>query len=121
MARGLQAEIEALGNEVRATAISDGCKHTADWCLKQLPSLYAKFGQTNESRYGDEISSLLKAVLKELGKGSPPCPNAKRLTMNLVDRVQLLHERLGLPRLGIIIPSAPPPGARKGRQTPLPS
>jgi hypothetical protein len=110
MARGLRAEFNVIGDEVRATAVSDNCKHSIDWCLKQLPALYAQYGETNESRFGDEIAALIKAVIKELQKENPSCPKARKLIDGLGERVGRLHERLGIPSLNIGLPSVLLPG-----------
>jgi hypothetical protein len=114
MVEALQAHFGALGDEVQLTAIPGGNKQSAAWCIGQLPPLYAKFRQTNESRYGDEITHLLQCVLKELTKGETACPKAQKLVESIPDRLQLLHEELGLPRLMLKAPR-PTPRSRKVR------
>jgi hypothetical protein len=109
----LRAPLEALADEVRAAAIPDGGKHTALWCVGQLAALYAKFRQTGESRYGDEITRLVQGVLKELSKGGKGFPGAPQLAASITERLRLLHERLGLPGLGLKPPAAPKPRTRK--------
>jgi hypothetical protein len=109
----LQVHLRALAAEVRATAIPAERKHTAAWCLGQLPALYALFRQTNESRHGEEITRLLLGVLKELTRGEKTCTRAQKLAAGIPGRTQLLHEQLGLPRLGLKAPAAPPPRSRK--------
>ena len=59
MADALQVQLEALMDEVRAASIPSDSKHTVLWCLESLPTLYAKFCQTSESRYGHEITALI--------------------------------------------------------------
>jgi hypothetical protein len=110
----LQAEFQTLGDEVRATAIPNDCKHTAVWCIGQLPPLYTKFTQTNESRYGDEITKLVQAVMTELARGEGNCPEARKLATTVADRLQKLHEQLGLPRLTLRTPA--PPATPKSRK-----
>jgi hypothetical protein len=75
----LQAQHAALGDEVVAAAIPEGCKQTAAWCIGQLPTLYGKFRQTCESRYGEEISRLVQWLLKELTTSQQTCPEAHQL------------------------------------------
>jgi hypothetical protein len=60
MADALQARLGALAHEVRVASISSDSKHTVLWCLESLPTLYAKFCQTSESRYGHEITRLVR-------------------------------------------------------------
>src|SRR5262245_54014863 len=92
MDKALQAVVAALGNEVRAAAVPDSCKHTAAWCLGRLPPLYARLRQTNESRYGDEITRLVHAALKALDANQGVCPEGQRLAARIADRLRLLHE-----------------------------
>ena len=99
MDKPLQTQLAALGKKVRAAAVPDGCKQTVAWCIGQLPTLYAKFRQTSESRYGDEISRLVEGALKELATSKRACHEAQKLAANITDRLRLLHEKFGIPRL----------------------
>ncbi|MFL5242658.1 MAG: hypothetical protein ACJ8FY_11175 [Gemmataceae bacterium] len=112
MERGFQAQLAALGKKVRAAAISGGWEHTSDCCFPQLPDLYEKFCQTNESRYGEEISRRLLIVLEELASDKRDCPEARKLSAHIIDRLRLLHERFGLPGFSL---NAPAP-SRSGSQ-----
>ena len=114
MDEALQAHLGALEDEIQATVIPGGRKQSAAWCIGQLPPLYTLFRQTSESRYGEEITRLFQCVLKELTKGETACPKAQRLVSSIPGRPQLLHERLGLPRLELKSPG-PSPRARKAR------
>jgi hypothetical protein len=107
------AHLRALADEVRATAIPAERKHTAAWCLGQLPAVYALFRRTNEGRHADEITRLLLGVMKELTRGEKACPKARELAAGIPGRTQLLHEQLGLPRLGLKAPAAPSLRSRK--------
>ena len=101
MDEAFQAQLAALRNEVVAAAIPKACKQTAAWCIEQLPALYAKFRQTCESRYGEEISRLVQWMLKELATGQNTCPEAQKLAARINDRLRLLHEEFGLPGLNL--------------------
>ncbi len=114
MVDSLQVHLGTLGDEVQSTAISGDHKQTAAWCIRQLPPLYAKFSQTNESRYGDEIAHLFQCVQKELTKGETACPKAQKLAESIPDRLHLLHELLGLPRLVLRSPRPAPRSRKKG-------
>ena len=62
--------IRAMEGEVHSTPLADDAKHTAVWCVRQLPALYDKFCRTSESRYGDEITRLVRAALQSLADGN---------------------------------------------------
>jgi len=97
MGRGFQAQLAALGKQVRAAAISGGWEHTSDCSFGQLPALYEKLCQTNESRYGEEIRRRVLVVLNELASDKRDCPEARKLSRHITDRLRLLHERFGVP------------------------
>jgi hypothetical protein len=113
MDEALQALLAALGSEVRAAATPDGGKHTAWWCLGQLPTLYAKFHQTSDTRHGAEIARLVQGVLKELATSKSAGPERQELTARITDRLRHLHEQFGLPRLELKSPGASLPRPRK--------
>jgi hypothetical protein len=106
MGRGFQAQLAALEKQVRAAAISGGWKHTSDCCFGRLPVLYEKFCQTNESRYGEEISRRLSVVLGELASEKRDCPEARKLSTRIIDRLRLLHERFGIPGFALTAPAS---------------
>src|SRR5262249_28152100 len=66
-------------------SIPSDSKHTVHWCLESLPTLYVKFCQTSESRYGHEITRLVQAVLKELLQRKPISPEAQQLTASIAN------------------------------------
>ncbi|HEV3262189.1 MAG TPA: hypothetical protein VG013_35380 [Gemmataceae bacterium] len=113
MDEAVQAHLAALAKEARAAAIASDCKHTVVWCIGQLPTLYAKFRQTSESRYGEEISRLVRGVLEELAKGTTVCPVAQKLAASITGHLRMLHEEVGLPGLGLTSPRAPTARPRK--------
>jgi hypothetical protein len=113
MDEALQVRLTALGDEVRAAAIPDGPKHSALWCVGQLPALYAKFRRTNDTQYGDEITRLVRAALHELAKSGRGRPDASSLAARITDQLRLLHEEFGLPRLAVGPRAAPSPRSRK--------
>jgi hypothetical protein len=114
MDKALRDHLAALGKEVGAAAIPGDCKHSVVWCIGQLPALYAKFRQTSESRYGEQITRLGRAVQKALAESRPVGPGAQQLAVSITDRLRLLHEQVGLPGLGLKLPGALPPGKGKG-------
>jgi hypothetical protein len=107
-----RAHLAALENEVRAAALSEAGQHTALWCLGQLQPQYAQYRQTRESRFGEEITRLVRGLLKGITEG-PSSPPAQRLATRILDRLQILHEQLCLP--GLVLP-APQPSPRRSRK-----
>jgi hypothetical protein len=105
MGRGFQAQLVALGKQVRAAAISGDWEQTSDSCFGQLPALYERFCQTNESRYGEEISRQLLVMLNELASDKRDCPEARKLAARITDRLRLLHERFGIPGFALKAPA----------------
>src|SRR5262249_2026781 len=101
MGETLAAQLAALADEVRAGALPEVCKHSVVWCLDQLPSLYANFRQTSESRDGDQITRLVEGLLKELAASQRVAPEAKPLGAGIMDRLQRLHEEFGIPGLNL--------------------
>ena len=113
MGDALQAQLGALADEVRAASIPSDSKHTVLWCLESLPTLYAKFCQTSESRYGHEITRLVQAVFMELLQRKPISPEAQQLATRIANGFRLLHEQLGLPELNVQSPRASAPRLRR--------
>ena len=52
-----RTQLVALVNEVKAAALPGDSRHTAAWCVGQLPGLYAKYCQTSESRYAEDYEN----------------------------------------------------------------
>jgi hypothetical protein len=106
-----QVRLAALGRGVQAAPMSDECKHTAAWCVGQLPNLYTKFQETNESRYGEEISRVVQALLNDLAASEKTRPGARKLADHITDKFRSLHEQFGLPKLRLL--AASPSRSRK--------
>jgi hypothetical protein len=112
MGDALQAQLVELIGEVEAAAIPGDSKHSAVWCVRQLPALYATFHQTSESRYGEEITRLVRAVFRMLADPPGAFPGSEVLAATLLVRLHLLHEQFGLPRLDLGLPGAVKPRPR---------
>jgi hypothetical protein len=106
------AEITALRTLIQAANLSPDAKHTALWCVDQLPRLYAEFESTNESRFGDAIRRLSQAVLKGMGEAGAG-EDAAGVGAALVAQLDGLHRRLGFAPLLLKPVAAPPKGRRK--------
>jgi hypothetical protein len=113
MEKTIQVQLAELGDEVRAAAIPDASKRTALWCVDKLPSLYAQFRNTYESRYGEEITRLVQGALNELLNSNAAGKAGKELAASMTERLRLLHERSGIPSLNLKTPRPAPPRARK--------
>jgi hypothetical protein len=100
MASANLAELVALRRLTQKARLTEEVRHTALWCLDQLPKLYADFRGTDESRFADAILRLARAVLKRLAEtGSGE--DAGRVAKAVVARLGALHERLGLAPLAL--------------------
>jgi hypothetical protein len=108
MVDALQIQLAALKEQIGAAAFSEDCKNAATWCCGQLPALYTKLGQTNESRYREEIRRLVQSLLHELTKSISVCPEAGAIAESISGRFRLFHEQFGLPGLELKIPGPPP-------------
>jgi len=115
MDEALRCHLALIREEVGAAAISAAGKETALWCLGQLPALYVNFCKTSESRYVDEISRIVQALLKELVNVKKTAPAAEQLATSIPDRFRQLHEQLGLPGLVLKMPQVHSLHSRKGR------
>ena len=104
MTNALQVLLATLNEQIGVAAFSDDSKRVASWCCGQLPPLYAKLIQTNESRYFDKIKGVVQTLVQELGKNRGVCPEAPVSGADIVGRFQLLHEQFGLPRLEVKMP-----------------
>ena len=112
MEPGGHAELVALRTQVQNARLAEEARHTALWCLDQLPRLYADFFRTYESRLADAILRLARAVLKRLAEeGSGE--DAVGLTEVLVSQLGGLHQRLGLAPL-VLRPASGRGRVRKG-------
>jgi hypothetical protein len=115
MENAIQDSLVELGDQVRAAEIPNTSKQTALWCVDQLPTLYAKFRMTNESRYGDEISRLVQGALQELVSGQSANPATHELAASMRERLRLLHEQSGIPELNLKTPRPAPTRTRKAK------
>jgi hypothetical protein len=97
----VQVQLTKLGNHVQDAAISADSKQTTLWCVSKLPILYAKFCQTYESRYGDEITRLVQGALDDLANSKTACKETMKLGANITERLRLLHEQSGIPVLNL--------------------
>jgi hypothetical protein len=113
MGEELTELISAVEGEVRLTTLADDSKHTAVWCVQQLPGLYDKFRRTCESRYGEEITRLVRAALQALADGNGNSPVSRELAAGIPGRLNLLHEQFGIPPLKL---SPPVPTPRRSRK-----
>jgi hypothetical protein len=107
MTEALRGELAGITSLVKAANMPGDTSHTVVWCLEQLPGLYAKFCQTHESRYGDEIRRLEQGILGELAKLPLPSPEARAVGEVVLERLRHLHERFGLAGLDFkVLPSS---------------
>jgi hypothetical protein len=111
MHKNIQAHFSKLEEAIRTTGIPADRQKVVSAAIARLGALYTGFRQTNESRYGDEITRGVQSVLKEL----EACPEAQKLDASFREGLRLLHDRLGVPALSLKA-LAVPPKARKRRE-----
>jgi hypothetical protein len=104
-------ELTTLRTLVQRANLAAEAKHTALWCLDQLPALYTEFRLNYESRFVDSILRLARAVLKRLAEEGTG-QGAGRVADAVVAQLGALHERLGLAPL-VLRPAAQPGRGRK--------
>lgn len=115
MEHAIQVQLVALGDEVRSAAIPDASKQTALWCVDKLPTLYAQFRLSYESRYGDEISRLVQGALTELVSSATASVATQELAARITERLRLLHEQSGIPGLNLKPTRPTTPRSRKAK------
>jgi hypothetical protein len=103
----MDADFEMVRQAVTGTELSDEARHTVEWCLGQLPSLYRRFLESYDSRHVEEIRRLVQGLLRTLAAQ----PHGPPLAEAIAGRLQALHERLGLRDLDL------KPVARPRRRT----
>jgi hypothetical protein len=113
MKDAVQVQLAKLGNEVRDAAIPDASKRTTLWCVGKLPVLYAKFRETYESRYGEEITRLVQAALDDLANSKIACKETMKLRTSITECLRLLHEQSGIPVLNIKSSGTSASGSRR--------
>lgn len=113
MEHAIQVQLAELGNDVRAAAIPAASKQTTLWCVDRLPTLYANFRLTYESRYGEEITRLVQGAMNELVSSATASAATQKLAASIIERLHLLHEQTGIPKLTLKPPRPSPPRSRK--------
>jgi hypothetical protein len=103
----VRAQLAVLDADVRGASIAGDVKHTLAWCSGQLPALYGRYCETRESRYADEITRLVVAILMKLADGERVSPELQKLATGITDRLRVLHVDVGLPQLKLNLPVAP--------------
>jgi hypothetical protein len=93
-------EIAKLRSLVTSATLDPEAKHSALWCLDQLPKLYAELRRTNESRYWDAIGKMGQAVLKRMGEEGAG-DDAGKVSDAVILRLDAMHRRLGIARLAL--------------------
>ena len=113
----IQLQLAELKDDVLSAAIPDASKRTALWCVSKLPSLYTQLRLTYENRYREEITRLVQGALHELLDSQAIGAAGRQLADRIIKRLQLLHERSGIPELNLPTPLSSPSRSRKARRT----
>src|SRR4051794_33900799 len=89
------SELTSLRASVQTANLVADAKHTALWCLDQLPKLYADFCQNHDARFSERILRLAQGLMKRLAEKETGV-DAGRMSDAIVGHLGDLHERLGL-------------------------
>jgi hypothetical protein len=107
----IRAHFSELQAALEDTTLSDERKQFVASSVVKLAALYAQFRETNMSRFGDEISRLVQAVLYQLQE----CPEAGKLDADFVHGLHSLHQELGIPRLSLKPVKVPPKPKKRSK------
>jgi hypothetical protein len=113
MHEAVRAHFQALQDAVETTALTADRKQMNACRIGQLADLYASFRESYESRFLDEITGVIRLMLREL----EGCPKAQALDAPFRDKLMLLHEELGLPALNLKSPAPPRAGKKTNKTT----
>src|SRR3954451_20901538 len=89
--------------DVQETDIPEDRKRNMADSIAKLSGLYTQFRATNASRFGDEITRQVQAILKDL----EACPKAQNLDAAFREGLHNLHEQLGIPALRLKAAAVP--------------
>jgi hypothetical protein len=93
----IRAHFQALADAVQTTTLPAERKGVVARSVERLAGLYTQFRERHESRYFDEITCQIQWLLNDL----EGCPEARKLDATFRERLQFLHEELGLPKLAL--------------------
>jgi hypothetical protein len=93
-------ELSKLRSLVAGAVLGPEAKHTALWCLDELPKLYAQLFRTDESRFWDAIGRMGQAVLKRMGEEGAG-DDAGKVSDAVVRGLGGMHRRLGIAPLAL--------------------
>jgi hypothetical protein len=93
-------ELSKLRSLVAGAVLGPEAKHTALWCLDELPKLYAQLFRTDESRFWDAIGRMSQAVLKRMGEEGAG-DDAGKVSEAVVRGLGRMHRRLGIAPLAL--------------------
>jgi hypothetical protein len=100
----IKSHFAELQSALEDTSLSDERKQIVANSVAKLGALYTQFRETNMSRFGDEITRLVQAVLHQL----QDCPEASKLDADFRLGLSSLHQELGIPRLTLKALKVPP-------------
>ena len=109
MHESIRTHFKDLEEAVGSTAVPADRREVIAGLVRRLPALYDQFRETNDARWGEEITRVVQAVLKDL----EACPEARKLDAAFRAKLSLLHEEWGVPKL--TLKSASPPSQKKTR------
>src|SRR5436190_17906810 len=99
----IRTHFAAIESALAKTTILEPRQQAISDLIVKLPPLYTQYRETNSSRFGDEITRIVQALIREMDT----CPEAKKLEAEFREGLHRLHEDLGIPKLPIKAPPVP--------------
>lgn len=107
----MDTELQAIHDVVNEASLSAETRQGLLRALDQLPPLYRELDRTYDIRYRDGIARLVEGMLHRLGQEDATSPDAGKVAEELRAGLSAMHQRLGIPSLGL----KPPPAVKRRR------
>ena len=111
MDTGLKSVREVVSRATLAPGQRDKLLETLD----RMPPLYQGLEETYESRFHDAIIQAARSMFRNLAEADAESPDAPQVADRMFAKLQAMHEKLGIPALGIKAP-APARAAKPARK-----
>lgn len=93
--------LESLRQLVRRATLPAETEQSILRCVDKLPSLYGDWDRTYEIRYRDSIARIVEQILHSLGKVQSDSVDGGHVADGFLSRLAAIHQRLGIPSLGL--------------------
>jgi hypothetical protein len=93
--------LESLRQVVRGATLPAETQQSVLRCIDKLPPLYSDWDRTYDIRYRDGIARIVEQILHTLGTTEPDGAEGNKVADALISRLAAMHQRLGIPSLGL--------------------